>query len=32
MFEPIYNDGGETIYLFDQIEIQMNQVVIGIIK
>ena len=20
MFEPIYNDGGETIYLFDQIE------------
>ena len=20
MFEPIYNDGGDTIYLFDQIE------------
>ena len=24
MYEPIYNDGGDTIYLFDQIEDKMN--------
>ena len=24
MFEPIYNDGGDTIYLFDQIEDKKN--------
>ena len=24
MYEPIYNDGGDTIYLFDQIEDKKN--------
>ena len=24
MFEPIYNDGGDTIYLYDQIEDKKN--------
>ena len=29
VFEPIYNDGGDTIYLFDQIEDRSNKIDIG---